>query len=153
MGATTGDGLRYPEIGDPADVPNDMQILAGDTQTALNKRAPITPTQVTITKFAGWANHEGIAYKAGKIVVLSSFFGRSGTLSVTANQSYDIGTLPAGYRPKTNEYFPCVWSDGTRRPGQCHIALDGVIAWTPFASASLAVDDWVSVSGIVFVTA
>lgn len=153
MGTTTGDNLRYPELDEPGNVPQDMQELAADVQTALNKKMMVTPTSVTIVKFAGWANHEGIARKTGKLVVCSSFFGRSGALTVAAGTAYDIGTLPAGYRPATNEYFPCVWSDGTRRPGMCHVGTDGVIAWTPFQSANLVVDDWVSVSGLVFMTA
>lgn len=38
-GTTAGDNLRYPnDYNAPADVPNDMEALAEDTQVALNKR-------------------------------------------------------------------------------------------------------------------
>ena len=54
-GTTAGDSLRYPnDYNAPADVPNDMEALAEDTQVALNKRRQL------LVPYTGWTRAEDV---------------------------------------------------------------------------------------------
>lgn len=153
MGQTTGDNLRYPELADPANVPQDMLELATDVQAALDTKPDLAYTQVNISRATGWTGGQPTAQRFGKQVILSSNFTRNGSMAnVEANTAYTLGTLPSGYRPKAIERYVAAWYDGTRRFGQVFIATDGEITWYPTANTDLEVGDYVSVSGLVFMT-
>lgn len=152
---TPGDGLRYPnDYNAPADSPAALRDLANDTQAALNKRMNIAVTKVNISRASGWANNFPTASKSGKFVVLSGHFQRSATLTASANTWYQVGTLPAGYRPQVVERVAVTFVDaGIKKVGVVQVAGDGSIEWTPQQDVTLNIDDLVQVSSITFVTA
>lgn len=153
MPQTSGDALRYPILGDPANVPQDMQELATDVQTALNKKAVLALSTYAIPRATGWTNGTvPQAAKFGNVVVLSGIVQRSATLSASAGTAYVIATInSAAHQPVITERYACAWSaGGTRRVGQIWVAPDGVVTWIPTVSDSLAIDDWVSVGGISY---
>lgn len=155
MGQTTGDNLRYPVLGDPANVPQDMLELATDVQTALNKRGPLAPVQYNLVRQTNWQGTQPFARVVGKVVYLSGLYSREATLAITAGTAYPLGALPAAVAaPQGTERIPCAWSDGgVRRVGQLWINTDKSLDFIPLESGTLASGDWVSVSGAVFVTA
>lgn len=156
MGATTGDTLPWPEPAEPANVPQDMQELATATQTALDKKAPVQYSQVNISRTGGWghATYQPLAMKTGKSIALSYRFGRASPLTVTAGTIYPLGTLPAGYWPKSSERFTCPMKAGSAlRVAHVAVGIDGSVSLIPIVNDTLDTDDWVFVSGITFVTA
>lgn len=157
---TPGWGLPYPsDYNDPADSPNTFRALAeavdADLTTVKNGAMAVNYSQVNISRTGGWghANYQPVAMKTGKLVVLSSRFARGTELNVTSGTAYALGSLPAGYRPPTNQRFACAWeASGTLRVAHVHIAADGEMSFYPTASVHLDVEDWLYVSGIVFMT-
>lgn len=165
MGTTTGDSLRYPELGEPANVPQDMQELATDVQTALNKRMNVAYSVGELGSLsAGWAHWGGEFgnarfYKSGKSVTALGLLKRTAALTIVDNTLYDLGDVPASYRPLFTLNAAAPWvgtQSGAGRNysiGQLRIASSGAVQFRPNFSGTLAVDDWVSFAGISWVTA
>lgn len=163
MGQTTGDNLRWPENGDPAMVPQDMQELATDVQTGLNKRIPAIPTaEPTMSYSSGWAQYSsGLAVRLavfGKIVVARGLITRTANLNVTDNNDYQMGTIPAAQRPKQSARFAVPWhaadQGGTAQNSVCHVTVEttGEVRLWPNFTGVFRPGDYAGVDGAVWVT-
>jgi hypothetical protein len=159
---TTPDGLRYPnDYEQPADVPIALGQLAVDTQTALNKRMTVAPAVGEVTAFAaGWAGDATVygpprGHKFGRLVTFRGMFIRTGSpLTVTDNQAYDVGTLPAGFRPEVQLRTLATWyantPTGNFSATPALIFANGDIRFTANSSGTIAVGQWVSLAGITW---
>jgi hypothetical protein len=161
MGTTSPDAIRYPsDYNLPADVPNDMQKLATDTQTGLSRRMGITPVTGTLT---GAANFNAYAAPQlllfGTIVVCRGQFLRStSSLAVTDNSVYLIATIPVGFRPPVHLELTCAWQAMvTAGPNimaaQMNVLPTGQMQLVSNVTGSMRAGfDYVSVGGLVWTT-
>lgn len=159
MGQTTPDLLPWPENGDPAMVPQDMQELATATQTGLDKRMPVTPTTAAISAASNWQGNGTTVSRSGRTVVAGGTFTRLTNLTVADNTEYQIGTIPTGYRPAVLVRATCPWkaadSDGTGQVSTAQITIDtaGAVKFTAnFAGTVRAAGDFVGVGALVWTT-
>jgi hypothetical protein len=165
-GTTSPNGIVYPNDYDqPADVPNDMQAMANSIQTALNLKQNTAPTTTAFDPSSGWVNNDGSAYqglkfaKIGRLVVASGRLTRSSPLTVADNTLYLLGTVKVAWRPVVAMRFPAAWrvnqsGSHNMRVTQLDILTDGTLSLVSDRAA--IVDDstdWVSVGGIVWLTA
>lgn len=165
MGATPGDGLPWPPgyEGVPADVPNDLQKLAEATQVALDKRMPVVPEAALVAPATGWSNAistgfgQPIVRRSGRLVVSMGLMTRTSTLAVADNGVYQVGTIPAGYRPTNAIRAAAGWlaNNGTTpqlMTTQLLIETDGTVSLVSNVAGSMAVNHWVSLGGIAWFT-
>lgn len=154
MGATTGDNLPWPELGENANVPQDMQELATATQTALDKKMPTALSKVNLTRSTGWTGANPSASKSGKIVLLAGYFQRTSDITISAQNWVTMGTAPAGYRPASMERFPVMFYDNgaLKSGGFVAVGADGVIEFLSTTDIVLQTNDFVEVSVCSYVT-
>jgi hypothetical protein len=126
MGATTPYALTYPEQTDPVDVALHLQQLAAQVDDMLDILAGDSGWQ-NITVTAPYVQQGTVTprvRKVGKLVVPHWGWSAQG---MAANTAYNVGVIPAGYRPSQGDYFPA--GTGTASVvGQFFIGTDGVVS-------------------------
>lgn len=163
MGATTPDGLPWPELAEPGNVPQDMQELAGATQTALLGRMPVAYETGAATYEPAWyANTDpygGVSvFRMGKLVVARGLARRNANLTVTDNTTITFASLPAGFWPERTFRAAGAWvclTGGVSNLMTTQILINaagGVSVISNVDGTFRANSDWVSLSGISWVT-
>lgn len=130
MGVTANFDLPYPENDDAADVPYDVKQLADAIELVLTAGI-LDSAWVDVTVSSGFVPQAGAekpqVRKLGKLVVARGGWLAGAGNGVTAvNSSYNVGVIPAGYRPAT----PIVGAAGSSAGNAVcglHVQADGIV--------------------------
>lgn len=164
-GYTSPDQLPYPNgyPGVPADVPNDLQKLATSTQDALIKRAGILPDAVAAvalsTGWVGESTNVPTVMRYGELVVCRGLANRTTLANIAVNGLVNVGTIPAGYRPKNNGgRWPVAYQQHSTggavvwATSALNIDADGSVQLLTYQAGTLAVNDKCWFTGLAWTT-
>ena len=102
-------------------------------------RASLTLDSLYVAMGAGYAAPQVTQNADGDVILEGAWQRATGTLTMTANTQYPLGTIPSGYRPMTNKMVIVPTSTAMGGWGRLYVATSGAVTFeTPTAFTTVA---------------